>query len=268
MNSMDRAGDGVFTTLPWDGGNRLCAVDLHLDRLRRHADVLGILWPDDIALLLATAFDAVDQTVVEQGDSDDCCRPPGLLRIELHQDGSIHLEARSNEHNLALGEVDAITLSAPEEGLSTLGVKRLDWSLYREAGETARDHGADAALLVRGRVIIDGDRATPMLLLADGTAWVCSAEHGAVDSVTLEMVCGAMLRTGIPFNSGMLTVKMFTEAEEGVLVGSGMGISALSTVDGRVIGSGSRRLHRQLSGILSERMEESWMTFEEVVNNH
>ena len=60
---------------------------------------------------------------------------------------------------------------------------------------------------------------------------------------------------------------MFIAASEAVLIGTGMGITTLDTVDGRVIGAGSTRLVQTLRELLSTSMNDRWMTFDEVVNH-
>ena len=92
--------------------------------------------------------------------------------------------------------------------------------------------GADFSLLVRDYKIIDADRATPILLDLDGVAYFPKAKDGGVSSITLEKINSKIEKMGIPVKEGDLNEKTVARCKEMILVGTGIGVCKVDSIDG------------------------------------
>ena len=128
--------------------------------------------------------------------------------------------------------MDVITLPCPPRPPGVpLGVKHGAWGGYRAAIAEAQRRGADAALLIdEDGCIVDGDRALPVILGADGILRHPGPADGAVASATL----AAVLKEAPPceVREERLSMEMILNAREVVLLGSGVGCVAVKSVDG------------------------------------
>ena len=258
-----------FTTLPWDGGRRVRSPELHMKRLREHINKLGLAWPDDFAEQLRAALNTlsgedapVSQPVDEVSENESSRRPPtlqpqALLRVEVDDNGVVGLVGR--QCNRTKNEVTGICHPAPRYSTELQGLKHADWQAYLEAGDAAREVGADVALLVHDGAVIDGDRATPILLDADGIAWVSDPQLGGVHSTTVEFLLPTLEAAGIPLQYGRLTATMLARSREVVMVGSGVAVVRLASLDGEEVGNGDSILQP----LFLQAIEDAgWTTFE------
>jgi branched-subunit amino acid aminotransferase/4-amino-4-deoxychorismate lyase len=245
----------VFTTVAWDGAARLLAADLHFARLRRHAERLGISLPSDFEGLIFEALAGLDIPGVAIVGDDQA---PHLIKVGISAGGQVSLTPRVNVTYPA--ELSAITLAAPIWDAGVRGTKHGDWQPYFEAREAARAHGADISLLVEDDCLVDGDRCMPMLLDADGVAYHPRPSEGALDSVTLEQIRTGIEAAGIPVRQARLTIPMVVRAAEMVVLGSGMGVQALATIDGRRIGKPRGRLHQAATASWLARLSSAWQS--------
>ena len=89
-------------------------------------------------------------------------------------------------------------------GMRTNGTKHGDWQAYRKALTAAERVGCDAALLVHNFCIVDGDRATPLVLDEDGTVWMAHDDEGGVDGITATYLAKHLPSVGLPVMKGKL----------------------------------------------------------------
>ena len=115
-----------------------------------------------------------------------------------------------------------------------------------------------------GEILVDGDRCTPLLLDHDGVAYHPLHSGGALDSVTIEQIRPALEAAGIPVSGARLTLSMILRASEMLVVGSGMGIRAVGTIDGRTIGRPQGRLFQVAWESWLTRLESGWVTAEDL----
>jgi len=114
-------------------------------------------------------------------------------------------------------------------------------------------------LVVHDEAIIDGDRATPILLSADGIAWISDPELGGVHSTTVEFLLPILEAAGIPLQHGRLTATMLARSREVVLVGSGVAAVLLTSLDGERVGNGDSILQP----LFLQAIEEAgWVSFQ------
>jgi len=215
------AGNSAFTTLRWENG-RVAWLENHLQRLRSHAERLGIGWPNDFRQRLAS--------IQPIGEGNLCS-------IQLNREGSI--EATLRESHYAPSPLCAVSHTAPRFTRKVQGTKHAAWSPYQNARREAVSKGADIALLVHEGVVVDGDRCTPIILDSDGVAYAPSVECGGIDSITLRILQPAIESAGIPFRYARLTEKLLGRASELIVVGTGVGVAWLNEVDSQNIGSNS-----------------------------
>ena len=115
----------MFTTLRWEGG-RVAWLEEHLNRLRTHAERLGIDWPEDFNERLAST------SPIGNGD---------LCQVKLTREGQIELTLRQTHYPPS--PLCAISHVAPRFPRKAQGTKHAAWSPYTAARTTAENAGAD-----------------------------------------------------------------------------------------------------------------------------
>jgi 4-amino-4-deoxychorismate lyase len=211
----------VFTTLRWEDGC-VAWLEHHLNRLKSHAERLGIEWPSDFHDRLAK--------IQPSGNGNLC-------QIRLSKKGEIELTLRLAEYSPS--PLAALSQAAPRFTHRAQGTKHASWDGYSNARLNAINHGADIGLLVHEGAVVDGDRCTPILLDIDGVAFAPSPEGGGIDSITLDILKPAIEAAGIPFRYARLTETLLGRAAEIIVVGTGVGVAWLSEIDGQSVGKGS-----------------------------
>ena len=217
----------VFTTVRARDGH-LFHLELHLQRLSRHAERLGINLPE---------FEIPDNL-------------DGLVRLQVDENGAtftskpfyqpIHMDA------------EGVTAPAPRWTRKVSGTKHGDWDAYRKITEDAFNKGADVAILVHEHCIIDGDRVMPIVLDEDGVVWISGPEFGGVDSVTFDVCKPHIEKAGFIISEGRLNERVVARAKEVVLLGSGMGAARLTVLDDVDIGDGTSNLQKVCIAALGE----------------
>ena len=214
---MEGPKSAVFTTVRAREGE-LFHLDLHLERLARHASVLGIEIPDH---------------KIPDGLN-------GLIKIQVDSNG-IQFEAKDFYQEIHM-DAEGITVPAPRWSRKVMGTKHGDWSAYRKITSDVLQRGFDVALLVHDYCIVDGDRVMPLVLDEDGTVWISDSKYGGIDSVTFDVCKSAIEDAGYVINAGRLNERIVARAKEFVLLGTGMGAAKLTVLDDVEIGDGSSNL--------------------------
>jgi len=258
-HSMPGPRSAVWSAIAWDGASSLLAADMHFARMERHAAILGIAMPDDLA---ETVFDTL--TDLEQfGEANDSSDQAAfLVRVGVRSSGEVYVEP-AVIRTWPESPLTAISLAAPKWDEPVRGTKHAEWGPYQDARLSAVEHGADIALLFEDDILVDGDRCAPMLLDHDGVAYHPRHSDGALDSVTIEQISPGMERAGIPVRPARLTLGMILRASEMVICGSGMGVRAIGSIDGRSIGNPGGRLLEAASGAWLSRLEIGWNTVDD-----
>ena len=241
--------DAVFTTLLFQPERGVADLDLHLARLQDHARALRLT--PQMANALPTLRDACHDRSKE-----------GLVRLAWSGDGwSCAIRDRQ-----ALPEVDAITAPAPRWAGRITGTKHGAWAWAAEAAAYGDAMGADAVLLVHEHRIVDERRSTPLLLDDDGVVWAAKDEDGAVDSVTLRTLMHDLAVAGLPVQRGHLNERRVARATAMVLVGTGLGVALVDTIDGVPFLSPSSRLFDVCREAYERHMNDSatWTSLEDV----
>ena len=218
--------DSVFTTMAWNGGSKVADFNKHMIRLHEHAQRLRINLPEttgtEIRRILKTLkLDDVDELI-----------PKKLIRISYTPDDIEPIKIDTRDMGLRNFIGEAITKQAPYWSKSATGCKHGDWAPYIEAIDSARISGADFTLLIRDFKIIDAGRATPVVLDGDGVAYFPKPSDGAVRSITLDSIIDKIREQGIPIKEGNLNERMVARAREMVIIGTGVGVCKIESIDG------------------------------------
>lgn len=245
--AQSRPRDSVFTTVTWDGLHHVADLKAHLNRLSNHAIRLRMTLPENLETEIKKAF--TDIVSLKNGQLK---QPIGLVKIVI--DCTEQSPVRLSERTITLRneEIEAITVPAPRWNRKVTGTKHGDWAPYHQARLKADSEGSDLALLVHEFSIIDGDRASPILLDEGGLVWYSSIELGGVESITRSIILSKLGEHGFPFQSGNLTERLVARAHEMVALGSGMGACRIITIDGEDIGGSADLLTQICRQILSQ----------------
>lgn len=231
----------VFTTVLLNEHGEVADWSAHRQRLSEHAQRLRLTLPE------------ADPEISASSPS-----PLSLARIGFTGEAwtvSVRPIGVRNE------DIDAVSVPAPRWNERTNGTKHGDWEAYKLAKQTAEATGCDAALLVHEYAIVDGDRATPLVLDEDGTVWMAPPEAGGVDGVIATQLVRELPRVGLPVVKGQLNERTVARCAELVLVGTGMGVCHVSSLDGETLGN-SRALSTACHALLSQHFTDgsTWST--------
>ena len=221
----------VFTTVVWDGGSHLADLKAHLDRMEIHAQRLRIAWPENMMSKINRAW----EKSIGTRETETPRTPTGLIRLELTRAGEISLEGRP--FMLRNEGIEAVTVPAPRWSPKINGTKHGDWGPYADAMQHADAKGADLALMVHDYALVDGDRATPLVVDEDGTAWLAAPAEGGVMGITAELLAPLLEQAGVPVHRGRLNERLVARALEVIALGSGIGASRIESIDGEPVGS-------------------------------
>lgn len=227
-----RPRDSVFTTVTWDGLHHIADLQTHLQRLSSHAKRLRLDLPMDLEKQIKRAFEAI--TPLQNGQ---LMQPVGLVKIKVDCKVECQIQLSPRKIVMRDEEIEAITQPAPRWNRKVTGTKHGDWAPYHQARIKAEASGSDLALLVHDFCIIDGDRASPIVLDEDGIVWYSDSSQGGVESITRNIVLSGLKQHGFPVQSGKLTERIVARSLEMVALGSGMGASRIITLDDHDIGA-------------------------------
>lgn len=236
--------DEVFTTVLLNQEGCVADWERHERRLQDHAQRLRITLPQTSPVNEALAS-STDWRLVRIG----------VLASQNEWSIDIRNIAFRDE------DIEAITVPAPRWNQRTNGCKHGAWAAYTDAHQAAEDAGCDAALMVHEHGIVDGDRATPMVLDEDGTVWLADASQGGVDGITASILTEHLPSLGLPVVRGKLNERMVARCAELILVGTGMGVCRVNTLDGEPVGT-STTLSERCRRLLEEHYSkaDTWST--------
>ena len=247
-----RPRDSVFTTVTWDGLCHFADFKTHLNRLSNHAERLRLDLPENLESEIKKAF-----LEIQPMKNGRLIQPIGLVKIVIACNSKSSVQLSARPITLRNEEIEAITVPAPRWNRKVTGTKHGDWAPYHEARIKADSKGSDLALLVHEFSIIDGDRASPILLDEDGVVWYSNSEQGGVESITRSIILAGLEAHGLPVQNGKLTERIVARAHEMVALGSGMGASRIITIDGEDIGGTADALTQVCRQILSQHYGDS-----------
>ena len=247
----------VWTAMAWDGKKSVLAPDLHFNRLFRHSQILGIEINDDLPNIILNKLEKQDQ--FENLDELNY-EIPFLIKITIKKDGEIFIQTRKNKH-WQDDPLQAISMKLPDFELPILGTKHGNWQPYDEARKQAINHDSDIALLFKNNLLIDGDYCLPLMLDNDGVAYHPSNTDGALDSVTLQLLRNDVEELGIPIRSAKINLNMLSRASELIVIGSGMGVCSVGSIDGTPIGKPKGKLYQVARAVWLNKLNNDWQNW-------
>ena len=247
----------VWTAMAWDGKKSVLAADLHFNRLFRHSQILGIEINEDLPKIILNKLEKQHQS--ENFDELNY-EIPFLVKIIIEKDGEIFIKIRKNKH-WQDDPLQAISMRLPDFELPILGTKHGNWQPYDEARKQAINHDSDIALLFKNNLLIDGDYCLPLMLDNDGVAYHPRNADGALDSVTLQLLRNDVEELGIPIRSAKINLKMLSRASELIVIGSGMGVCSVGSIDGTPIGKPKGKLYQVARAVWLNKLNNDWQNW-------
>ena len=248
----------VWTAMAWDGKKSLLAPDLHFNRLFKHSKILGIEINNDLPRII---HDRLEKQIESENLNGLNCEIPFLIKIIVEKSGKESIKIRRNK-NWRDDPLQAISMNLPDFELPILGTKHGNWQPYDEARKQAISHDSDIALLFRNDILIDGDYCLPLILDNDGIAYHPSNIDGALDSVTLELLRNDVEELGIPIRSAKINLKMLSRASELIVIGSGMGVCSVGSIDGTPIGKQKGKLYQVAREVWLNKLNNDWLNWD------
>jgi len=235
----------AFTTVRVRNGVYLF-LDRHIERLRCHALQLGIRTEqielgsinlpssNDALVRISVSKDGVVKTKERQAPSLHqhvdamSCHFPAAIQIDSFEDATVNGDANPQR---SAEMVNGNKASVPQR---LIGLKHGAWEFYRQTTIKCKQQNCDVAFLLnRDDVVVDGDRATPLLFTAAGELVTSELRYGGVDSVTLGVLETRLENSGMRITRQRISRKSLHDALEVMMVGSGVGVAKIRTLDGK-----------------------------------
>lgn len=234
-------GDGIFEGIRVAAG-RLFRIDRHLARLEAGAKALGIALPRPLEGLRAIVVGPL-------GVDPTTCERPGLFCIV----GSIRLF--DDEQRRRGLELITSSYRRPNADALDMRIKSLNYLGSALAKLEARQRGADDALLLNARGHVAEASVANVFALRGDVLATPPATDGCLEGINRAAVMELARTIGLTVVERSLGRLDFFAADEAFLTGTGAGVIAMRSLDGRTIGRGERgpvtarltALHRQLA---------------------
>jgi len=164
---------------------------------------------------------------------------PGVVRLEAHagDGGGARLVAATRPLGSDPEHWSAVVARVPHEGPGPwAGAKRAEWPCVARARETAAAAGADEALLLdaAGR-LVEGARASLVVVRADGSAVAPPLARGGVRSVAREIALAALQE----ICEADVPAAELRRAREVVALNAVRGARPIVRLDGAAVGAGT-----------------------------
>jgi branched-chain amino acid aminotransferase len=256
-------GDGVFEGMRVIGG-RVFRHEQHLSRLWVGARCIGLEMPyprDEVKRIVEDTVRAFGQReayirlVITRGEGPLGVDPTTCPRARLFC--IVATIKLFNEEQRERG-LDLITSSyrRPDADVLDMRVKSLNYLGSALAKLEARQRGADDAILLNSRGHIAEASVANVFVLRERTLYTPPATDGCLEGITRRAVMElARERLGLSTVERSIGRADMFAADEVFLTGSGAGVLAVRSLDGRPLGAGRRgpvtqeltTLHRALA---------------------
>lgn len=244
-------GFGFFETLRVESG-RPILLDAHLARFERAwRELFGTAFPD------VTWGDVIAQLVARNGLGDAVARVK-LLAAAANPVGApltptVVVTAGRYVPRAALAASPGLRLATyPHPRQSPLADhKTLNHLLYTRAGEWARAHGADEALILNPDGTVSETNSGSVLAVAGGTLVVPVSEH-VLPGTTAAEVRRLMAAWGFGVEERPLTVDDLLAADHVVVASSLIGAAPAASLDGVPLGTDVALCERLTAAVFGE----------------
>ena len=111
----------VWSAMAWNGKSSLLAADMHFARISRHATVLGIQTPDNLA---EKVFEVLADLSLPGEANDSADQAAFLVRVGVRANGEFYIEP-TTIRTWPDTPLEAISLTAPRWDEPVRGTKHL-----------------------------------------------------------------------------------------------------------------------------------------------
>ena len=232
--------DAIYDVVIGRGKNPY-QLDLHLDRLFKNAELIGLANPPSKSMIKEAI-----QELIEIADADTF-----MLYIQLSSDAEKRTHSRcSRDTNLLvtitecelpteLGEIRAITLPDRRHGMCDVKTTNLLSAVL--SVEEAKRRGADIAIFHKHAFVTECSYAN-IAILQDGCLFTHPLDSDILPGITQENLVTACSRLGVPHLSRTFTLDEMFSADAVMITSTTKLIKLCTEIDGIRQSSSSREL--------------------------
>jgi D-alanine transaminase len=238
----DRAyqfGDGVYEMIRVYHG-RPFYMDEHLARLERSATEIRLSLPYPITRLKQLLLDLIQQNHLEEGNVYIQVSRGVAPRYHGFPEQARPLVIAYTQHaKRPLAELNHGVKAVTTEDIRWLrcDIKSLNLLGAVLAKQTAIDHGAKEAILVRDGIVTEGS-STNIFIIKDGTLHTHPANHLILNGITRQVIFKLADECEIPISETTFSKEALESADEVFLSSTTMEICPIVEIDGRPVGQG------------------------------
>ncbi|MFT8871239.1 MAG: D-amino-acid transaminase [Sporolactobacillus sp.] len=251
-------GDGIYEAIRFYNGH-LFLLDGHLRRLERSARELRLNLPFSRENLTKNLNE-----LIKKNDISD-----GIVYFQITRGAS------PRQHYFPEGVQSVLTGSVkamPREdddvrikGIATVLAEDIRWlrcdiktlNLLGNvlAKQKAHESGAEEAILHRDETVTEGSSCN-VFIVKNGELVTHAANSFILNGITRQFVFELAAKCGIPIIERDYTVNELLEADEAFITSTGHDVTAITSIDGRVIGNGlAGDVTKQLIAAFSKEIE-------------
>lgn len=251
-------GDGVYEVLRFYAGRPL-AMDLHVDRMRQSLERIELSPPAD--------FDRFPKVVAELVEKN------GLADARVYWQITRGAAPRKPDFPKGVPPTVLVTASPsaaldpdapvptltatlmPDERWANCWIKSLMLLPNVLAANAAHRAGFDAAILHRDGTVTEATNSNAMIVRA-GELWTHPANRYILNGVTRQLVLRCAREIGVAVREQTYTTDQLITADEVLLTGTTINVTAISHVDNQPIVNGAtgpitQRLHNALTDLIA-----------------
>lgn len=254
ISPLDRGflfGDGAYEVLPVYGG-RAYRYDAHMQRLDRSLAEIRMQPPLDRNGWLA----AFGELVHGNGGGDQLLYVQVTRGVEPERNHVPQLATRPTIF-ASVQKLPVVPADAIEKGVAAITAEDIRWSRCDIKSTSllgnvllrwlAADAGATETLLLRGGLLTEGS-ASSAHVVSDGRIVTPPQSNAILPGTTRGVIFELAGRDGIPSERRAVPETELRAADEILIASAGGGIRAITTLDGKPVGSGApgpvfRRIH-------------------------
>jgi D-alanine transaminase len=247
-------GDGVYEVLRFYAGRPL-AMELHLQRMSQSLSRIELAPPGDFDRLPQIAGDLLeknslcDAKIYWQITRGAAPRNPVYPREAPPTVLVLASPIASLDAGAAVPTLSAVL--APDERWANCWIKSLMLLPNVLAANVAHRAGCESAILHRDGRVTEATNANVMIV-RNGELWTHPADRWVLNGVTRQLVLQLACEAGLPVREETYDTDRLLAADEVLLTGTTIQVTAVTQVDGQPIGAGvpgpaTARLHDALN---------------------
>ncbi len=247
-------GDGVYEVLRFFAGRPL-AMDRHVQRMRKSLSRIELDPPEDF-----DGFPRIAQTLIKKNSLSDArfywqitrgASPRNVTYPKGVPPTVLVVPSPCAGLDTTADVPTQTAILMPDERWSNCWIKSLMLLPNVLAANAALRAGADVAILHRDGIVTEATNANAMIV-RDGALWTHPADRWILNGVTRQLVMERADAAGIAIREKTFGTDEMLAADEVFLTGTTINVTAVTQIDGRLIGTGrpgpvTTGLHEALS---------------------